>query len=255
MVKFAQEAREPEHRESSMVRALSLVFVVLFVSLLSGCGGGGTTTTIAPDPTPTKTIEVFHYQGEWAPLTGNTINVGELVDFHAIDSPIRGGYGINSIKAVFPDGTYTLSTPTAMGIQITMAGKWHFVVNVEGETTPVEVDLTAVMPTGIVPVYAKTGIPLVKCLDGVYICPIGSEYIVPSIKGLIPWGDKITINFPSGMEVTGVLNAGAGPNGFGCLQSGIYTARFTDLPGLAPVHIEALADYIGTGGGGGHPVL
>ena len=254
MVKFAQSGPQAQSMEITVVKAVCVLFCLVLIVLVTGCGGGGTTTTLAPDPVPTKTVEVFHYQGEWAPLTGSTINVGELVDFHAIDSPDRGGYGINSIKAVFPDGKYSISTPTAMGTQITMAGKWHFVVNVEGETTPVELDLTAVMPTGIVPIYAKTGIPLVRCSDGVYICPIGSEYIIPTINGLIPWGDKITIDFPSGMEVTGVLNAGAGPNGFGCLQSGIYTARFTDLPELAPVHVEALADYIGTGGVGGHPV-
>lgn len=40
-----------------MVRALSLVFVV-FVSLLSGCGGGGTTTaTMSPVPTSVQEPE------------------------------------------------------------------------------------------------------------------------------------------------------------------------------------------------------
>jgi hypothetical protein len=224
-----------------LVRLFSLVFVLLFVAMVAGCGGGGTTTTIAPpgtDLAPTPSVEVVRFQGNWVPVVDNKIHVGDVVDFRPVTATAKGGSGvITDVDMLLPDGTHSWGPHMSGGYLIGMAGKHHYSITLEGVTKPIVIDLVSVMPMGIVPKNPETNDPLFIHNNGNYLCDAGMP-IKLTIDGKVKSGQEYTINQPDGTEITRASD-------FIPRQVGWYeiTCKGSPMPPMVRLEVRATGIY------------
>lgn len=232
-----------------MGKIIIVLAVIIMIAALAGCGGGGG-SAIAPQSN--FSIRTERWQGSWVPVVGTHVNVGDVVNFYPVTKTKQeanygtlGGPNVRT-EVTMPDGRTVSGSEAKDGFLIGMAGKVHVVVTVDGET-PATVDLNAVMPSGIVPVYALSRQPLIRRDDGSYICPVNCGYIMPTIDGTVPWGETFRAAHQNGNVIDSPLVNGADLNGFGFLQPEVCTVTFPAHPERGSLKVEALSDFIGKG--------